>query len=351
MAIDDPRMERAAQWLFERIMHVERKQPDAEWPPTDWADNWHVLARDLLNAIALDQPEARVSEQLREFDAWLSFHPEFSEVLRAFRDAFGTDTSAEASPAAATGSGRPGVGDTEAPGESVDQGVGSLASTRVDMPNMREADQPARKPAQTGTCPTCGSGDRFIVRGLCASDTHDPDDWHRAAPSTEVEGEAVEGDTLWRCPECDAFWIEDGVGGGVPECGPCGAALHRWGSFSQLQARADTLTTERDEARAELAEITASLQAESDENFGRAEKAEAERDDLASRLERAEEALTRVERLLTGLVRWDHTIVGPRPERVWLTGAVSPAATALALFDALSLARAALSTTQEGDDE
>lgn len=23
------------------------------------------------------------------------------------------------------------------------------------------------------TCPTCGSGDRFIVRGLCASDTHD----------------------------------------------------------------------------------------------------------------------------------------------------------------------------------
>lgn len=32
----------------------------------------------------------------REFDAWLSMRPEFSEVLTAFRKAFGTDTSAAA---------------------------------------------------------------------------------------------------------------------------------------------------------------------------------------------------------------------------------------------------------------
>lgn len=32
--------------------------------------------------------------QLLEFDAWLSFRPEFYEVLDAFRKAFGTDTSA-----------------------------------------------------------------------------------------------------------------------------------------------------------------------------------------------------------------------------------------------------------------
>jgi hypothetical protein len=31
---------------------------------------------------------------LFEFDAWLSFRPEYREVLEAFREAFGTDTSA-----------------------------------------------------------------------------------------------------------------------------------------------------------------------------------------------------------------------------------------------------------------
>ncbi len=37
-------------------------------------------------------------ELLAEFDAWLSFRPEFSEVLTAFREAFGTDTSADGAP-------------------------------------------------------------------------------------------------------------------------------------------------------------------------------------------------------------------------------------------------------------
>ena len=40
---------------------------------------------------------ARASwKQLQEFDAWLSFRGEYSEVLAAFRSAFGTDTSASA---------------------------------------------------------------------------------------------------------------------------------------------------------------------------------------------------------------------------------------------------------------
>lgn len=42
-----------------------------------------------------DQAE-EVCRLLSEFDAWLSFHPEFKEVLTAFRSAFKTDTSAAA---------------------------------------------------------------------------------------------------------------------------------------------------------------------------------------------------------------------------------------------------------------
>jgi hypothetical protein len=45
-------------------------------------------------------------EQLREFDAWLSFRGEFAEVLTAFRSAFRTDTSVagiDREPAAAIG--------------------------------------------------------------------------------------------------------------------------------------------------------------------------------------------------------------------------------------------------------
>jgi len=45
-----------------------------------------------------DQPptEERLREKLTEFDAWLSFRGEFSEVLTAFRQSFGTDTSVAA---------------------------------------------------------------------------------------------------------------------------------------------------------------------------------------------------------------------------------------------------------------
>jgi hypothetical protein len=34
----------------------------------------------------------RAKRALEEFDAWLSFRPEFAEVLTAFRSAFGTNT-------------------------------------------------------------------------------------------------------------------------------------------------------------------------------------------------------------------------------------------------------------------
>lgn len=36
--------------------------------------------------------EAGQDDKHREFDAWLSFRPEFAEVLTAFRSAFGIDT-------------------------------------------------------------------------------------------------------------------------------------------------------------------------------------------------------------------------------------------------------------------
>lgn len=48
-----------------------------------------------LSAIPAPEPE---DDKLREFDAWLSFRPEFAEVMKAFRSAFGTDTSAFPAP-------------------------------------------------------------------------------------------------------------------------------------------------------------------------------------------------------------------------------------------------------------
>lgn len=45
--------------------------------------------------IPAPEPE---DDKLRKFDAWLSFRPEFAEVVKAFRSAFGTDTSAIPAP-------------------------------------------------------------------------------------------------------------------------------------------------------------------------------------------------------------------------------------------------------------
>lgn len=56
-----------------------------------------VMSRFIRN---LPQPPAgeaeRLQSRLEEFDAWLSFRADFAEVLRAFRQAFGTDTRATA---------------------------------------------------------------------------------------------------------------------------------------------------------------------------------------------------------------------------------------------------------------
>lgn len=65
-----------------------------------------MSVQEQANPLAAERLEVidRLTEQiverdrvLVEFDAWLSFRGEFSEVLTAFREAFGTDTSAEAS--------------------------------------------------------------------------------------------------------------------------------------------------------------------------------------------------------------------------------------------------------------
>lgn len=99
------------------------------------------------------------------------------------------------------------------------------------------------------TCPTCGSGDRFIVRGLCASDTHDPDDWHRAAPSTEVEGEAARGDEEWTIRQTDEWGLEQIAGPDFP------------GDETVVvpKARADHLQAERDSLSQQVSQLREAL--------------------------------------------------------------------------------------------
>jgi hypothetical protein len=61
-----------------------------------------VPATELVEVRALaERPASQgppLAQALREFDAWLSFRPEFRGALAAFRKAFGTDTSAAAIP-------------------------------------------------------------------------------------------------------------------------------------------------------------------------------------------------------------------------------------------------------------
>lgn len=153
------------------------------------------------------------------------------------------------------------------------------------------------------TCPTCGSGDRFIVRGLCASDTHDPDDWHRAAPSTEVEGEAARGDEEWTIRQTDEWGLEQIAGPDFP------------GDETVVvpKARADHLQAERDTTDDLYQSIQAQLHAavrgrgcpegdickrcpasEDDDACTPAERLIAERDSLSQQVSQLREALTRV---------------------------------------------------------
>ena len=152
------------------------------------------------------------------------------------------------------------------------------------------------------TCPTCGSGDRFIVRGLCASDTHDPDDWHRAAPSTEVEGEAARGDEEWTIRQTDEWGLEQIAGPDFP------------GDETVVvpKARADHLQAERDTTDDLYQSIQAQLHAavrgrgcpegdickrcpasEDDDACTPAERLIAERDSLSQQVSQLREALTR----------------------------------------------------------
>jgi hypothetical protein len=64
------------------VWHQIKADPKGEW----------VRYRDYASAISKET--WGVSEKLVDFDAWLSFRPEYREVLEAFRKAFGTDTSA-----------------------------------------------------------------------------------------------------------------------------------------------------------------------------------------------------------------------------------------------------------------
>lgn len=53
----------------------------------------------------------------------------------------------------------------------------------------------------------------------------------------------VVGDTLWRCPECSQWWLEDGEGAQDmdAECGPCGAPMTRAGSLTALLIEREAL--------------------------------------------------------------------------------------------------------------
>lgn len=66
-----------------------------EW--ADWVFPALAAALPAFTVSIEEEVRERLASDLRDFDAWLSFRPEFAEVLRAFRRAFGTDTSAAAS--------------------------------------------------------------------------------------------------------------------------------------------------------------------------------------------------------------------------------------------------------------
>ena len=142
-----------------------------------------------------------------------------------------------------------------------------------------------------------------IVRGLCASDTHDPDDWHRAAPSTEVEGEAARGDEEWTIRQTDEWGLEQIAGPDFP------------GDETVVvpKARADHLQAERDTTDDLYQSIQAQLHAavrgrgcpegdickrcpasEDDDACTPAERLIAERDSLSQQVSQLREALTRV---------------------------------------------------------
>jgi hypothetical protein len=81
---------------------VQEAQAEAEkWKITSDA-HCSVLMRaeDVLlsrfDGLDVGDKAEEVQRLLTEFDAWLSFRGEFGEVLKAFRSAFGTDTSAAA---------------------------------------------------------------------------------------------------------------------------------------------------------------------------------------------------------------------------------------------------------------
>ena len=83
---------------------------------------------------------------------------------------------------------------------------------------LRKSATPEREPATGEGCPDCGSTDRFIVAGDCASDQYEMNDWHknRQATTPEREPPAVDPDLVERaatCTNCDATGLVK-----CPEC-------------------------------------------------------------------------------------------------------------------------------------
>ena len=93
-----------------RVEGIELAEPEDSWGAAYdqrgmfWLTCHGIPVLNLSNVFARaaspspqEQEQPRVDPaMLTEFDAWLSFRPEFAEVLTAFRKAFGTDTSARA---------------------------------------------------------------------------------------------------------------------------------------------------------------------------------------------------------------------------------------------------------------
>lgn len=57
---------------------------------------------------------------------------------------------------------------------------------------------PDRDHVSNDGCPTCGSPDPFVVKGRCAADTHDPDDWHREQMGKRPPAPVEVGARTWR---------------------------------------------------------------------------------------------------------------------------------------------------------
>jgi hypothetical protein len=87
----------ASMWDQAQALHDQLTQPSSNPPQQDrevGEDDDLGKALEMLAKRRLAIVEH--VERLREFDAWLSFRGEFTEVLKAFRSTFGTDTSATA---------------------------------------------------------------------------------------------------------------------------------------------------------------------------------------------------------------------------------------------------------------